>query len=269
MRLAASPSAVAFFTTARISPRATRAEISSPAFTCSASFTNLPDRSRPDTINPRTGNRYSKVTAETIGELLDWARLKLPALGRIGDRNYCKTCTPTDDSPIESAPTADLAEYALRADQMRARGRVKRPEGILKPNVVQGTAALFLRDPRVRAWVLQRADGWCELCGAPAPFLTEHEEPFLETHHLVMLSEGGPDTPNNTAALCPNCHRNLHYGIDRMELRERLARVVTEKEAPPARNRVPREVPTMLRSECTYRARVPQLLSVRKRQDRR
>jgi hypothetical protein len=31
---------VAFFTTARISPRATRAEISSPTFTSEASFTN-------------------------------------------------------------------------------------------------------------------------------------------------------------------------------------------------------------------------------------
>jgi hypothetical protein len=189
----------------------------------------LPDRSRPDSLNPRTGNRYSKVTAETIGELVDWARLKLSALGRIGD-HYCKTCTPTDDSPVESAPTADLTEYTLRADRMRARGRVKRPVGVPRPKVVQGTATFFFRDPHVRAWVLDRADGRCELCGT-APFLTEDEEPFLESHHLVMLSEGGPDTPNNTAALCPNCHRNLHYGIERMELCERLTRVIIEKEA--------------------------------------
>jgi len=184
----------------------------------------LPDRSRPDSLNPRTGNAYSKVTADTIGELVDWARLKVPAL-KIGDQNYCKTCTPT----AESSPTSDPVEYIRRAERLRARGSVRMPVGVLKPTVVQGSTTLFFRDPKVRAWVLQRADGRCELCGKPAPFRGESGEPFLESHHLVMLAQGGPDTPANTAALCPNCHRNLHYGVERAKLRERLTRLIIEK----------------------------------------
>jgi len=28
----------------------------------------------------------------------------------------------------------------------------------------------------------------------------------------VRLADGGPDTPGNTVAVCPNCHRHLHLG---------------------------------------------------------
>ena len=34
--------------------------------------------------------------------------------------------------------------------------------------------------------------------------------PYLEPHHIVWLSRGGEDTPSNTVALCPNCHRRMH-----------------------------------------------------------
>ena len=90
---------------------------------------------------------------------------------------------------------------------------------------------MFDRDPKVRAWILQRAAGYCELCQAPAPFVTSDEEPYLESHHVITLSDGGSDTADNTAALCPNCHRNVHYGIDRAELRDRLAQRIGGVEA--------------------------------------
>ncbi|MFC1652495.1 HNH endonuclease [Planctomycetota bacterium] len=38
---------------------------------------------------------------------------------------------------------------------------------------------------------------------------------FLEVHHLFRLADDGPDIPDNVAAICPNCHRELHYGADR------------------------------------------------------
>jgi 5-methylcytosine-specific restriction protein A len=34
----------------------------------------------------------------------------------------------------------------------------------------------------------------------------------LEVHHKKQLSEGGEDTVENAIALCPNCHREAHYG---------------------------------------------------------
>jgi hypothetical protein len=34
----------------------------------------------------------------------------------------------------------------------------------------------------------------------------------LDIHHLVYVSDGGPDTPENLLPLCPNCHALHHAG---------------------------------------------------------
>ena len=39
---------------------------------------------------------------------------------------------------------------------------------------------------------------------------TKDGSPYLETHHIVWLSNGGEVTPDNTVALCPNSHRKMH-----------------------------------------------------------
>jgi 5-methylcytosine-specific restriction protein A len=63
----------------------------------------LPDRSKPDSVNPRTGRRYSKVTADSIEELIAWATQKLPAL-TLGDSNFCKTCGPRGANQSQYRP---------------------------------------------------------------------------------------------------------------------------------------------------------------------
>lgn len=51
----------------------------------------------------------------------------------------------------------------------------------------------------------------CECCGQVA-FLTEGGEPYLEFHHLIPFAMAcGPDHYLNLLALCPGCHRKLHY----------------------------------------------------------
>jgi len=37
--------------------------------------------------------------------------------------------------------------------------------------------------------------------------------PYLEVHHKIQLAEGGEDSIENAIAVCPNCHRELHFGI--------------------------------------------------------
>ncbi|WP_240698763.1 MULTISPECIES: HNH endonuclease [Vibrio] len=65
------------------------------------------------------------------------------------------------------------------------------------------------------AEVLLRAKGTCERCKSPAPFTRKsHQTPYLEVHHIIRLADGGKDTIENTLALCPNCHRELHFGAD-------------------------------------------------------
>ncbi|MBN1264439.1 MAG: HNH endonuclease [Anaerolineales bacterium] len=89
---------------------------------------------------------------------------------------------------------------------------------------------IFNRGSAVRAYVLRRANGVCEACGDPAPFRTEAGYPFLESHHIHRLSDGGPDHPVNVAAICPNCHRRAHHGADREAFNQRLRDIVKREE---------------------------------------
>lgn len=68
----------------------------------------------------------------------------------------------------------------------------------------------YIRNPIIAIYAKIRADGVCELCGENAPFRVDGK-PFLESHHIIPLSEGGKDSIDNVTALCPNCHRKVHY----------------------------------------------------------
>ena len=72
-------------------------------------------------------------------------------------------------------------------------------------------SGLYERDARVRQMVLERANGRCEYCGERG-FKKQNGEVFLESHHIISLSAQGPDQLKNVIALCPNHHREAHYG---------------------------------------------------------
>jgi 5-methylcytosine-specific restriction enzyme A len=72
------------------------------------------------------------------------------------------------------------------------------------------TSKTFDRDPYVSEYVKRRANGFCDLCGNPAPFVDKKGRPYLESHHIIWLSRGGEDTIYNTVALDPSCHRKMH-----------------------------------------------------------
>ena len=101
------------------------------------------------------------------------------------------------------------------------------PSGSQTPAKSSTTSCGFQRDPEVVAYVLQQADGRCESCDVDAPFLKPNGMPYLEVHHVRWLSKRGSDTVQNSVAVCPNCHRELHYGAEQDERREKLYEVVT------------------------------------------
>ena len=82
-----------------------------------------------------------------------------------------------------------------------------------KPEHEVVSTIVYRRNQDVVAEVLLRASGNCEDCGKDAPFKRrKNGEPYLEVHHIVPLSEDGEDTVDNAMALCPNCHREAHFG---------------------------------------------------------
>lgn len=84
------------------------------------------------------------------------------------------------------------------------------------------------RDQLVVEYALRRARGNCGLCREPAPFTKPNGVPFLEVHHIAWLTNGGPDTVDNVAALCPNCHRKMH-SLNTVADQKKLKQMATEK----------------------------------------
>jgi len=100
---------------------------------------------------------------------------------------------------------------------------VELPEGEGKRKEVIGM--VFQRDPKVRNYVLARAKGLCEWCGAKG-FETRSGSIYLETHHIQPLSESGSDTISNVIALCPSHHREAHFGKNAASLKKELLKFV-------------------------------------------
>ena len=87
------------------------------------------------------------------------------------------------------------------------------------------SGTVYRRDQKVRAKVLEIANGRCECCGEEG-FLTENGERYLETHHVVGVAERGPDTANNIVAVCPTCHRKAHFAADHIEVERRMSKAI-------------------------------------------
>jgi 5-methylcytosine-specific restriction protein A len=131
---------------------------------------------------------------------------------------------------VESRPVAPAAALAIAVSKARALTRIEvKPEGSVAPAAALVQVTQYKRDPKVKAWVLAQANGLCECCSMPAPFET-FDGPFLEVHHVRTLAENGRDTVCNAVAICPNCHRRLHFGKDAADqiesLYSRISRLV-------------------------------------------
>ena len=122
---------------------------------------------------------------------------------------------------IENREKSSELEFEARVQAALSKGKIAKPLGNKAPKANRNQSNQFERDPKVKAWVLIEANGCCELCKKPAPFISVTGFPFLEVHHVKQLADGGSDTVENAIALCPNCHREFHHGREAMALVER------------------------------------------------
>jgi 5-methylcytosine-specific restriction protein A len=100
-----------------------------------------------------------------------------------------------------------------------------------QPAAISITSRMYYqRRADVKTYVVARAQGVCEACGCPAPFTRKNGAPYLEPHHIERLADGGLDHPRHVAAVCPNCHREIHYGSDGEKINERARQNVKRKE---------------------------------------
>lgn len=105
------------------------------------------------------------------------------------------------------------ASPAFRAASRASTSKSGPSQGGMSLMSVVMPTRVFDRNPDVIAEVLHQARGICGGCGKPAPFQRKSTgRPYLEVHHVLPLAQGGHDTVANAIALCPNCHREQHYG---------------------------------------------------------
>ena len=161
-----------------------------------------------------TLTRFCKPYIVEIEPLQDSDDVHEKIANMLSRRNFIDLSNyePIPDGKSLDEKVQKLLQYSLTG----------KPQGIRSPNKIQSSVNNYLRDPLVKAWIIQNANGSCELCGNPAPFFSSGNEPYLESHHVKTLADGGPDIIENTVALCPNCHRACHYGKEKTLLKEKL-----------------------------------------------
>ena len=122
------------------------------------------------------------------------------------------TALPSTNLAIQQSKFSASVERSLQDPPAKRQQRLKTASKL--PTKVAILTTVFLRNADVVAEVLYRAQGKCESCHRPAPFLRKKDgNPYLEVHHKKQLTNGGEETVGNALALCPNCHREHRFGV--------------------------------------------------------
>jgi len=135
-------------------------------------------------------------------------------------------------SDLDEGTISSSGEDSVTADLQTLRRRAI--EAVSTPTQADRAIAkrtVYERSRDIRTYVLARANGHCEACSRPAPFVTISGIPYLEPHHIRRLGDGGPDDPCFMGAVCPNCHREIHHGANGPSINERLQTAVSSKES--------------------------------------
>ena len=147
-------------------------------------------------------------------------RLKAIVLSH-GFLDAALTIRPATTSETE-ADKLEAKVASLTKDWRAVNTTVEPPVGLDTPKSQACPVKVFERSPEVKAWILENSGYVCESCGKEAPFKRQDGTPYLEVHHVVRLADGGPDTVSNTVAVCPDCHRALHFSGEKERLLEHL-----------------------------------------------
>lgn len=160
------------------------------------------------------GQQHLKLALESVQKHLDYyegiGKSKQKSIREIVGNYWAKV---TSETSLEN----NLNEFFEKVERSFDDGQEKRLIRLnaanRKPDVVTVQAVVYRRNPDVVAEVLFRASGYCERCKKHAPFSRGKDgTPYLEVHHKKQLANDGEDTLENAIALCPNCHRELHFG---------------------------------------------------------
>lgn len=138
-----------------------------------------------------------------------------PVIQELECKNYNDVSSLVDDLS-EDLAIKDASGYSDENDIKSSNNR--------EPTLIEGdhTNHRFTTDPRLGKTAIEMANFVCELDGIDGHSHKTFESPnghqYLEAHHLIPM-KAQKDFPGknldrleNIVAICPNCHRAIHYG---------------------------------------------------------
>jgi 5-methylcytosine-specific restriction endonuclease McrA len=110
--------------------------------------------------------------------------------------------------------TNDVTEDTANQSDFNQLREVAYSKAVYLVESTTSQAKIRERQVVIKKYALLRSKNQCEACEEPAPFLKKNGEAYLEVHHIIELSKGGADSPDNVAAICPNCHARVTHSGD-------------------------------------------------------
>lgn len=202
-----------------------------------------PDVDAPAAKDTDRGTQHGEHTEPTPGADSESESSESPAVGESPEPDP----VPTENTPGEEEPRTPQVEVSEPAvsdreanrdiDELREKAVEDSVENVPASTTTTTTRETskqeYTRSPAIREYVKARADGYCEACGDPAPFKNTDGDPYLHAHHIHELSDGGSDTVDTVAAICPNCHYRIHHGNDgdayNQSLREKIRAIENDQ----------------------------------------
>jgi hypothetical protein len=185
-------------------------------------------------IDPRATGAGMSGAGETDrqvwSEFFDAASsaLRTDALAREFERLWLDAETGSRKAAEVKSAIAVVADEAdrlekLSRDELLAKYQAQIAQRPIRPTRRSLNAYEYDRNPLVIAIARKRAGHRCEVDNCAHPnFETPEGVSYTEVHHIIPLADGGQDTIDNVACLCPAHHRECHMGVRADELKSHL-----------------------------------------------
>ena len=120
--------------------------------------------------------------------------------------------------------TAKQDFIAFPASKRKIRGEFDGATREQRKRKVTTKSGRYLTNTSLAEKARSNGDYHCAICSGHETFKRMADgKPYVEVHHLIPMRaqesfDNSLDVLSNLICLCPNCHRKIHYGIDKRDM---------------------------------------------------
>lgn len=107
-------------------------------------------------------------------------------------------------------------DYGMDPEDMEYQAAIASPKA--RKDGAEYVVTSFRRDAGIAAKAIEESGFKCQINNEHETFISGSSgKPYVEVHHLIPMAfsndfEYSLDNPVNLVVMCPNCHREIHYG---------------------------------------------------------